>query len=1018
MASPREAEPHAVEPLVYKLVCTSHKLVQTPMGALEQQLVQTERPLGLLVQLATEREHMPPWRLREGLHAPVLAAGDQRTVDNEVLLAADHQQVLMPAGEAAHATHTTLREVVLHGRGWYGESVLHLLLMMCDERASSVYRSTVEWLLQPAPLEASADMQLRRESTGGKPSGRTMLEQPETGLTDGELRSLVNARYDGATFLGQTPLHVAAARGDMQMAQLLVARGAEVDAACAGGQLVVSRGMGSSPMSFAVSAGKAELVAFLHKHGAPLDATVDATVLHAPSKRAGLHVGTPIREQMAAVASAHALHREWCAWGSEGAPQVLDEREDTAARPAAAFAHGSYLLHCAVQHDQLESYRLLVELGASPHARNEGGVTPLLLAAELGSEQMLAAAIESVSLRDWSCDGAVCTRCPLNELDPLFRATADDDACWLREGMSHDDELLDNWGHASALDVIVRRRRHQHLQLPQVAQLLQDKWNSAASLVLQWELLHAVASLSLLAVATVLSTTKDSPLAERGADELRLPLLACNATATARANSLSEWSEWSSNLGSGAGESSFQCYVAVLVLGAITAGEWLYTSLPLLLSPRGRGSDVPRELLADAMAPSHGLRASLAVAYAALLVFSVVVHPLFAPANAHAIDCWLAGVVPHGAAFSAVLGLAFLVGSFRLLLLLSLASAEVGPLVLVLFSSLLGGVLRALVGCTCLLLAFSVAIYPTFRGASTARAWTSVDEVMSRLFKLLYGDFEFEDLQSASFPALSIGLFTAYTLLLLVLLANVVLGALSGTYSRLLVDERRRWALLRAAFILQAERSWLGSALKHRQLREWSHACHGARYTCVATVRPSAYCEPSPPVDEPRRVHAFFLTCVLRSPRPAGAAAPESADDETGFTTVDEKLAQLSAALAQSVRRRDAAERKTQQRLRELIAERRALAERRPAQTSGAAGALPAPAKLPAPKASWVAGAPSEAQQLRQRTAARAAVSGSQAALRSTSSGPDRIAPPVVAERLHVQRWPPTPGTPDVDLTI
>ena len=57
-----------------------------------------------------------------------------------------------------------------------------------------------------------------------------------------------------------------------------------------------------------------------------------------------------------------------------------------------------------------------------------------------------------------------------------------------------------------------------------------------------------------------------------------------------------------------------------------------------------------------------------------------------------------------------------------------------------------------------------------------------MDEVMSRLFKLLYGDFEFEDLQSASFPALSIGLFTAYTLLLLVLLANVVLGALSGTY--------------------------------------------------------------------------------------------------------------------------------------------------------------------------------------------------------------------------------------------
>ena len=997
-------------------MCASHKLLQTPVGALEQQLVQMERPLGLLVQLATERDHVPPWRLRQGLHAPVLAAGDQRSVDDEVLLATDHQQVcwrgvLLPAGEVPTVTHTTLREVLLHGRGWYGESVLHLLQMMCDEGTPSVYRSTIEWLLQPPSLEVGADMRLRGDSTVGKLSGRASLENPETGLTDGELRLLVNARYDGATFLGQTPLHVAAARGDLQMAQLLVARGAEVDAACASGKLAVSRGMGSSPISFAVSAGKTELVAFLHAQGAPLDAAVDATVVHAPSQPTGLRVSTPIREQMAAVASVHALHRAWCAWGNEGAPSVLDERESAPAPRRPAFASGSCLLHCAVQQNQLESYQLLVELGASPHTRNDVGVTPLLLAAETGSDRMLSAAIESVSSCEWSCDGMLCMRCPLNELDPLFRGTADDDdAWWLWEGLGYEDELLDNWGRASVLDLIVRRQRHEHLQLPQVAQLLQDKWSGAASLVLQWEALLAVASLTLLAVATVLSTTKDSPLAERGADQLGLPLLACNATATARANSLSEWSEWSSNLGTGAGESSFQCYVAVLVLGAVTAGEWLYTSLPLLLSSRGRSRQKAKgEPLADTTVPSHGLRASLSLAYATLLVFSVVVHPLFAPANAHAIDCWLTGVVPHGAAFSAVLGLAFLAGSFRLLLLLSLASAELGPLVLVLFSSLFGGVLRALIGCTCLLLGFSVAIFPTFRGASSERAWTSVDEVMSRLFKLLYGDFDFSDLQSASFPALSIGLFTAYTLLLLVLLANVVLGALTGAYSRLLADERRRWALLRAAFTLQAERSWLGSALKHRQLRASSRG-HGARYTCTATVRPSAYCEPSPVADELRRVHTFFLTCVLRGQRAAATSAQVILEDETGFTTVDEKLAQLSDALAQSVRRRDAAERKTQQRLRELIAEQRSLVAQHPPPLSGVSGALPAPAKLPAPKASWPAGAPSEASQLRHRSVPRATAHAFPASL-----GPDRIAAPIVAESLLRLL---TPGSPDVDLSI
>jgi hypothetical protein len=39
---------------------------------------------------------------------------------------------------------------------------------------------------------------------------------------------------------------------------------------------------------------------------------------------------------------------------------------------------------------------------------------------------------------------------------------------------------------------------------------------------------------------------------------------------------------------------------------------------------------------------------------------------------------------------------------------------------------------------------------------------------MERLFKMMYGEFEFDELQSSSFPALSVLLFMAYTFLVLV----------------------------------------------------------------------------------------------------------------------------------------------------------------------------------------------------------------------------------------------------------
>jgi hypothetical protein len=66
----------------------------------------------------------------------------------------------------------------------------------------------------------------------------------------------------------------------------------------------------------------------------------------------------------------------------------------------------------------------------------------------------------------------------------------------------------------------------------------------------------------------------------------------------------------------------------------------------------------------------------------------------------------------------------------------------------------------------------TVALFPTFRGLpgdemSGTKGWDSAVGSMEKLFKALYGELEFEELQSSSFPALSIFLFALYNFLLL-----------------------------------------------------------------------------------------------------------------------------------------------------------------------------------------------------------------------------------------------------------
>ena len=430
--------PEAVDPLIYRLVAVSQAMVQPT----KSQHVLAERPLGLLLQLATERQAISSWQLQQGLHAPVLAAGDERTNSE---LAVDHHLVfpLKTTSSSAAPTHTTLREVVLYGRGWYGESVLHLLLLACDGTAQSVYRRTVEWLLQAPPAEAS--------------------EHPETGLAHEDLRMLVNTRYDGRYFLGQTPLHIAAARGDLPMVELLLSRSAVVDSPSASSQLVRKRGVGSTPISFAVSAGHRSIVAYLHEQGAvQLDNPIQATIVHEPvATSIEMHMG--MREQVSAVAILHAVHREWCARGevmSEYGSRGYHSNEVEQKRRSAMS--GSTLLHCAVLHNRPEIYRALVDMGASPHVRDASGKSPLLLAAMIGSEEMFAVALASVSSCEWASGGLECVRSPLNEMDSLFHHALEDDE--LHGGQ----QVIGNNGHKTVLELIACHGRHEHLRCPQV----------------------------------------------------------------------------------------------------------------------------------------------------------------------------------------------------------------------------------------------------------------------------------------------------------------------------------------------------------------------------------------------------------------------------------------------------------------------------------------------------------------------------------------------------------------------
>jgi hypothetical protein len=168
--------------------------------------------------------------------------------------------------------------------------------------------------------------------------------------------------------------------------------------------------------------------------------------------------------------------------------------------------------------------------------------------------------------------------------------------------------------------------------------------------------------------------------------------------------------------------------------------------------------------------------------------------------------------------------------------------------------------------------------------------------------------------------------------------ALAVLGALSGSYSKVLEIEQRRWALLRSIFILRREHSWLGSCLKHRQLNISSRDRYSG-YACLRTSRTTAYlgfplaATKEIAASKHRHVSAYFLAAVvprsfLESSASLWKSAHQPQDDESSRidSQLDVPLAQLQEALLRIVRKQDAAKRKNHQMLSSLIQHQRTLA--------------------------------------------------------------------------------------------
>lgn len=196
---------------------------------------------------------------------------------------------------------------------------------------------------------------------------------------------LVNRMDDNS----RTPLHHAASIGHVEVAELLLTRGADIN---------VQDYRGETPLIGAVLADQQSLVAFLLQQGARIDVRdhYERTALHLVSRQTGNHVVT--RQLLEKGANPNLRDRfddtplQLAAWRGYG--EVVDLLLDAGAEVTAVGRDGKYLTIYAVQHGLLRLFDMLVEKGADLALRNTEGGSFLHTAAQGGAVPIIDVLLE------------------------------------------------------------------------------------------------------------------------------------------------------------------------------------------------------------------------------------------------------------------------------------------------------------------------------------------------------------------------------------------------------------------------------------------------------------------------------------------------------------------------------------------------------------------------------------------------------------------------------------------------
>lgn len=238
-------------------------------------------------------------------------------------------------------------------------NLLLLILLMATACSGCINKAGTTSQIPPSNIETSPPQVLRSSEESPADAARKALESRKVLYTENSYRAcLKNARLaEAGWFLkagmdpktmdgeGHTALHLAALKGDTELAKLSISKGGDLEA----------RDVQTfTPLHYASWMGHTEVVKLLLDYGAKVNATS--------------------RDGDTALLVAVAENRK------DAAELLISKGADIHAKGW----KGRSPLHQAVNNGQAESVKLLVDKGAEVNARDKSGATPLKIALDKG----------------------------------------------------------------------------------------------------------------------------------------------------------------------------------------------------------------------------------------------------------------------------------------------------------------------------------------------------------------------------------------------------------------------------------------------------------------------------------------------------------------------------------------------------------------------------------------------------------------------------------------------------------